>query len=109
MLLLLQPFQSRLRIFEAESDIVQGGTHPHLLQEPHHVLEHGAGSEIDAPEDAKPPQSAHHIWDLLPSARSSEHTGESDEAVEPDGIQGLGHRRGADHVDDVVDAASLRR
>lgn len=108
-LLLLQPLESRLGIFQAEGDVIQRRPHLLLLQEAHHIVEHAPRSKIDAPEDAELPQSTHHVWDLLSDSRAPNHSGNRDQAVEPHGAQRLGHRRGADDVDNVINAVPLRR
>lgn len=109
MLLLLQSLKSRLRIFQAEGNIIQRRANLLLLQEPHHVSEHAARSEIDPTKEAEFPQRAHHVWDLLSAARAPDHAGDGDQTVKSDGTQGLGHCRGAHHIDDVVNATPLWR
>lgn len=109
MLLFLQPLKSSLCILQAEGNVIQCRPDLFLLQKLHHILEHTASSKIDAPEDAEFPQRAHHVWDLPAGAGASDHPSDCDQAVKPDGAQRLGHRRGPDHVDNVVDAAPLGR
>lgn len=109
MLLLLQSFKSGLRILQAEGNIIQRRPHLLLLHKLHHLPEHATRSKINAPEDTELPQCAHHVWGLLSAARATDHTGDCDQALKPDGAQRLGHRRGADHVDHMVNSAPLGR
>lgn len=105
MALLLEPLESALDILQAENDIIQRRPHLLLLQKLHHVFEHAARSKIYAPKDTKLPQRAHHVWCLLPTAQTSNHSSNCDQAMKPECTQRLGHCRGAHYVDNVVDSA----